>query len=309
LTKDKWSTTEYVEYGLAENTSVLKQEYVDGETFFARTWDLDFKGHDPKGLALIKTTDKFKTYEILKSPDEMIINDIKFQDPDNGWITGYIDDSLANDLNLKISVAYKTTDGGETWQEKIHRKDSTARGLDLIKIIDDKNIVITSNVPYLSSSKKETGTMLSFISSDGGETWDKFYDNKALVSLFEPEKLSASSTGNIWCIQDGDVYWYNPEPLSVADPFTVTESDIEAYPCPAARGSEVKFRSSRATGQNIDISIYDISGNKVFTGSFVADMSGEITWRTEGLAAGAYTAAILIGKKYLVAKSILITNE
>ena len=121
---------------------------------------------------IYRTANGGRNWQITQTTDNNIFSSIFFLNENIGWVAGYNRMGFGQDIVIS-AVAYKTTNGGNTWEQKI-LSDSLANRLKKVAFVNDScgwilceygdNVGIQGNDYLLRTT-------------DGGDTWEKLSFN------------------------------------------------------------------------------------------------------------------------------------
>ncbi len=158
------------------------------------------------GGTLLKTANAGKTWDVQKFKDLVDIRGISFRDSLNGWL-------------IDNKHIYKTSDGGESWNEYYVAADmSTYYFLDIVCI--DNTIYLFLKPQTAALWELIDAKSLVFKSTDGGKTWQEleqeikgkmlcaFFLNETVGFLYADETISISeSFTSLYKTSDGGKTW------------------------------------------------------------------------------------------------------
>lgn len=199
--------------------------------------DLDFLdenlGYIALSYSVLKTTDGGETFTESILPDDNLFLSMSFPTENTGFVGGF------------LGRLYKTSDGGQTWTEHV---DSTR----YYPVTD--LFFLNEDIGYMSAG-------YLYQTNDGGETWVKV-DYVEGGCIWFTDELRGYIVGS-W----GDIFkTINAGAVSVTNPVK-PQSQYTVFPNPT-NGLVTIDNPAHKSGEPLQISIYNITGNMVFTGQY-----------------------------------------
>lgn len=242
-----------------------------------------------RGL-IINTLDGFKNFD-SNSLDigSFYFNVIQFINPDTGWVVG------SNQI-------FRTTDGGENWQP--------------LEGLDDQYynscFFRWFNSGWLGAYKSNTGKILHSI--DGGNTW-QIQDSSltgiiySIYFIDEYRGWAVGTNGVIMATTNGGIVGIEENDLSnYESPYRFKLS--QNYPNPFNPITNIGYtvRAQRAVPQHVNLSIYNILGQKVATLVDKKQPAGsyEVEWDASGFASGVYLFRLESDKGFEETKKMIL---
>ncbi len=222
--------------------------------------------------SILKSTDRGKTWKEYPNSDSVIYRKITFVNENLGFVWGAQADTLYPESDYNINVIYRTTDGGESWENILYRRDSTKYiGIDEFHYLDSSHYVAT---PVSRSEVEPKGKSYQFFyhTSNAGKTWElQFFDRDIANDIYgyieewEPmDCLQGYYPDRIYCMVWKWLCKYFPDDLTV--PFAgnnLDEKQFSVYPNPAKTGEVINLEPAGNFSGRAEIKIYTIRGELI----------------------------------------------
>ncbi len=310
FTYDGWKTIEKIPFP-KDSTVVYSSQWVEGDVqFFNRAnlqkypniWDR-YKYADFH--TILKTTDRGQTWTEYENSDSVLASRIKFINKNLGFKYGNKYDPDYPESEYKVNVIYRTTDGGESWDNILFKRDSsltTGDGIRYFVYIDSLNYVATPCNTFKHNAP-ETGYHIFYHTSDAGETWTTEYFNENISDgSYEEIKdrakismLRASSPETMYCQIKKWCARYFPDGVGVEE-MTVPDNytDIQIYPSPALPGSSVNLFPGAKVKGSFTAELYNIRSEMVSRIVYDDYLDGSVLFKIPAsIPAGVYILGIL----------------
>ncbi|MCG8373179.1 MAG: glycosyl hydrolase [Balneolales bacterium] len=154
----------------------------DPNVIYVGMGETDIRGNMSAGDGMYRSTDEGKTWTYLGMGESRFIGDIEIHptNPDVVWIAAM--GKLFGGEGNSVRGVYKTTDGGETWNNVLFRDNNTG-AVDIA--VDPKNpriLYATMWEAYRNPWEMSSGGPGSglFKSTDGGESWTEITKNPGM---------------------------------------------------------------------------------------------------------------------------------
>ncbi len=209
------------------------------------------------------------------------LNDVFFTDELNGWIVG-------GDMDNDETIILYTTDGGQTWATQ---ESGTDNGLNEVWFTNAETGWIAGN----------NGCIL--YTSNGGENWEASPCpvDEDLYDVFFLDEQTGWVSGN-GAILEYDGIWTEVKPGYKIK----SNIDFDIHPNPVLSTTIISFKTKQK--QNIELSIYDLSGKIIRKQTNEVQANGEYHWQFDlsELNTGIYLCQLKAGEKILTKKIIKV---
>ncbi len=283
-TNDEFQSFEKVQ--ISEDTVIFNSYSWFDNTFILQKYNLDYfrdgTGGDfqPDNFSLMKSTDRGKTWKEYPNTDSVLCRQIDFIDENLGFMWGGKRDPEFPESNYLVSVLYRTTDGGESWENLLFEKDSSySVGLDEFVYLDSLNYITN---PHYSKKTELTGISYQYFyhTTDAGKTWtiqhfDKDISNGEYTSIdywTGMDCLKGYSPDNVFCMLNDWIASYFPDGNGVLQYDERYEKKFNLYPNPAKTGEEINIEPTGNFNGRAEVKIYTIRGEIIE--SFAAYLLG-----------------------------------
>ncbi len=257
--------------------------------FYYQKYNLDYfrdgTGGDfqPDNFSLMKSTDRGKTWEEYPNTDSVLCRQIDFIDENLGFMWGGKRDPEYPESDYLVSVLYRTTDGGESWENLLFEKDSSySVGLDEFVYLDSLNYITN---PHYSKKTELTGISYQYFyhTTDAGKTWtiqhfDKDISNGEYTSIdywTGMDCLKGYSPDNVFCMLNDWIASYFPDGNGVLQYDERYKKQFSVFPNPAKNGDEINIEPTGNFSGRAEVRIYTIRGELIesFGAYFLGDNS------------------------------------
>ena len=241
------------------------------------------KYYKPDNYSLLKSTDRGKTWNEYPNTDSVLCRQIDFIDENLGFMWGGKRDPEYPESDYLVSVLYRTTDGGESWENLLFEKDSSySVGLDEFVYLDSLNYITN---PHYSKKTELTGISYQYFyhTTDAGKTWtiqhfDKDISNGEYTSIdywTGMDCLKGYSPDNVFCMLNDWIASYFPDGNGVLQYDERYEKKFNLYPNPAKTGEVINIEPTGNISVRAEIKIYTIRGELMesFGAYFLGDNS------------------------------------
>ncbi len=243
------------------------------DTFIVQKYKLEYhqsasKYFKPDYFSLYKSTDRGKTWKEYPNTDSVLCRQIDFIDENLGFMWGGKRDPEYPESNYLVSVLYRTTDGGESWENLLFEKDSSySVGLDEFVYLDSLNYITN---PHYSKKTELTGISYQYFyhTTDAGKSWtiqhfDKDISNGEYTSIdywTGMDCLKGYSPDNVFCMLNDWIASYFPDGNGVLQYDERYKKQFNIYPNPAKTGEEINIEPTGNISVRAEIKIYTIRG-------------------------------------------------
>jgi photosystem II stability/assembly factor-like uncharacterized protein len=226
---------------------------------------------------IVKYTEQDQWQPIIGVTD-LPLNDVFFSDEDHGWIAGgYFDED-----NVQL-ILLRTTDGGETWDEK---RDLNYQINEMFFEDSLHGWAVGNDTSVTEYWPPGRGIILS--TSDGGENW-----TIQVEDLIAPLTAIHFKDGFGWAVggrglvlrtEDGASWVDQNTGKTYANTFSLSQN----FPNPFNPSTVISWQL--AVGSEVDLSIYNILGEKVTNLVAERQKSGYhwVEWDASAFASGVY---------------------
>jgi photosystem II stability/assembly factor-like uncharacterized protein len=200
----------------------------------------------------------------------------------------FINDQIGYALENSL---YKTTDGGANW---ILINDMPASWLAQLHFTDENKGILES---YSSVCSTE----------DGGITWERDIGIDGFISY--PRGMCVIDENHMWGVNSGGRIYRSYKQESAPDGNVLIPNTAvlqQNYPNPFNPQTTIRYQLT--TNNEVDLSIYDISGKKITTlvNDHLNSGNYEIVWNAAGFSSGIYIARLKRRNSILSKKMLLI---
>ena len=227
-------------------------------------------------------------WQLQTSITDLPLNNVFFSDEQRGWIAGgYSDD------DNRYLILLKTNDGGETWQK--------IAGFDY----DISDMYFKDNLHgwAIGSDISSSGIIYT---EDGGYNWTFQIEglNASLEALYFKDGFgwAVGGKGMILRTYDGTTWVNQNSGKKYPDKFTLSQN----YPNPFNPKTVISWQL--AVGSDVDLSIYNVLGQKVATLVHSKQKAGfySVEWDASGFASGVYYYQVTAGEWQDVKKMVML---
>ncbi len=310
FTFDGWETIEKINFP-DDSTDVFQNKWVKGDVLYFSIGDSkkypNFKDRYRYAdyHSILKSTDRGKTWTSYENDDSVLVTRIDFVDKNIGFKWGMKYDPDYPESEYKVNVIYRTTDGGESWENILFKRDSSqtwGEGIRRFVYMDSLNYVATPCNTYKHNAS-ETGHQIFYHTSDAGETWTTEYFNEIISDGSYDRITEDSRINNLQAINPESIYcqiykWccrYFPDGVDVEEMTTPENyTDIQIYPSPALQGSSVNLYPGAKVKGSFTAELYNIRSDMVSRIVYDNYLDGSVLFKIpESIPAGVYILGIM----------------
>jgi photosystem II stability/assembly factor-like uncharacterized protein len=240
-----------------------------------------------EGGIIVKYTEQ-NQWQLQTSYTDLPLNDVFFSDENHGLIVGgYFDED-----NMQL-IILKTTDGGETWEEK----------RDLRYQINDMYFADSLHGWVVGTDTSYQGLILETI--DGGDYWTVQVDglNAPLTALHFRDGYGWAVGENGLVLKTDGINWINQNTGKIyPNQFRLSQN----YPNPFNPITMINYQLPIKS--EVEISIYNLLGQKIATLVDKKQNAGthQVKWDATNFASGIYYYRLEAGEFQEVKKMILL---